>query len=214
MADNYLEKRYEEVFGKGSGKTVRKVVNPSLNSLLLKNRSHRSFSHSHIVTDEALRDIIAVNSRIASAMNQQVLRFRPVSDPVQTLAISSIIRLGAALPQEKLPPPGAEPPAYIVVCSTVEENRWVDIDLGISLEAMSLKAVELGLNATIVGSFDRDALRRLLDADNMHPLALLAVGKGCDKIQLLSIREGESHAYYRKEGIHYVPKLGLDELIF
>ena len=214
MADNYLEKRYEEVFGNGSCKTVRKVVNPSLDSLLLRNRSHRSFSHSQMVSPDAIRAIIGVNSRIASARNQQVLRFRALSDEMQTAAVTKMIRLGASLPDEKLPPEGAEPPVYIVVCSCAGENRWVDIDLGLSLEAMSLKAVELGLNATIVGSFDREALCSLLEISDLEPLALLAVGKGLDKIQLLSIKEDESRAYYRKEGIHYVPKLSTDELLF
>ena len=209
MADNYLEKRYEEVFGAGAAGHSRKRGGPSLNTLLVRNRSTRRFRTDAEVSIEHLRTIVEVNTRIASAMNRQTLRFGIVRKEDDPAAYGRLRDLYVHGQDWRIPPS-----SFIVVFSTLPEGRFIDIDLGISLQSMSLKAVELGLNATIVGSFDHDALRRLLDADNMHPLALLAVGKGCDKIQLLSIREGESHAYYRKEGIHYVPKLGLDELIF
>jgi hypothetical protein len=42
---------------------------------------------------------------------------------------------------------------------------------------------------------------------------VLAIGKGAEKIQLLSIREEERHSYFRDKGIHYVPKVQLDDLI-
>ena len=209
MADNYLEKRYEEVFGAGAAGHSRKRGGPSLNTLLVRNRSTRRFRTDAEVSIEHLRTIVEVNTRIASALNRQTLRFGIVRKEDDPEAYERLRDLYVHGQDWRIPPS-----SFIVVFSTLPEGRFIDIDLGISLQSMSLKAVELGLNATIVGSFDRDALCRLLDADNMHPLALLAVGKGCDKIQLLSIREGESHAYYRKEGIHYVPKLGLDELIF
>jgi hypothetical protein len=41
----------------------------------------------------------------------------------------------------------------------------------------------------------------------------LALGKGADTIRLTEISADESRAYYRGEGVHYVPKLRLDELI-
>ena len=54
--------------------------------------------------------------------------------------------------------PGTESRAFIVVCSTAEESPAVDIDLGISLQSMALKAVEIGLNALILLAFDRREL--------------------------------------------------------
>ena len=44
MADGYLEKRYEEVFGKGAKKTV--VKHTSLESLMEKNRSYRGYDQN------------------------------------------------------------------------------------------------------------------------------------------------------------------------
>lgn len=223
MADNYLEKRYAEVFGPGQ-KTVVKKTNPSLDSLLLRNRSHRSFLKEHLVRMSELEIIIGVNCKIPSAMNQQVLRFYPATaaSPLVSMGdgnsvtassvLQKAIHLGGALPELHLPTPGAEPEAFIVVCSTAAEGRYVDIDLGISLQSMALKSVEMGLNSIIVCAFDRPALKDALRLP-YEPLAILCVGKGQDKIQLLSIEESQNHTYYRKDGIHYVPKVCLKDLL-
>ena len=44
--------------------------------------------------------------------------------------------------------------------------------------------------------------------------ALSAGAQGREQIELVPIREGDSHKYYRKNGVHYVPKLVVDDLIF
>ena len=113
--------------------------------------------------------------------------------------------------KEKLPKDGTEPPALIVVCAP-EEDRMVLVDLGISLEAMGLKATEKGFSTLIVCSFDKEALRQALGLP-LVPLAVLAVGKGIEKIQLKPVAASEDLAYYRKEGIHYVPKIRPGDLL-
>ena len=210
MADNYLEKKYSEVFGGGS-KTVVKHVNPTLDSLLLRNRSHRGYSQLYKVERGQLEKIVAVNTRIPSARNQQVLRYRLVTADEADKVLPHI-RLGGALPELHLPAEGEEPRAFIVVCTSAPETRYVDMDLGISLQSMALKAVEMGLNSVIICAFDKAAVKEALDLQ-MEPLSILAVGKGTDSIQLLSIKEDADHAYYRKDGIHYVPKVSLEDLI-
>ena len=45
------------------------------------------------------------------------------------------------------------------------------------------------------------------------PLMIEAIGKGIEKIELVEIGEDESHAYYRENGTHYVPKVRLEDLI-
>lgn len=80
MADNYLEKRYEEVFGSGARKVTVKHSTPSLNTLLVKNRNIRRYRQDFVVTEEQLRTIVEVNVKLGSAMNRQALRFRIVAD--------------------------------------------------------------------------------------------------------------------------------------
>ena len=133
MADNYLEKRYDEVFGK---KTVRRRVGHTLDELLLKNRSTRGYNKSFVVRRELLEQIVAVNTKIGSGCNRQVLRFRLVTQGDEAAKVLENIKMGAALPELHLPFEGTEPEAFIIVCSTTEENKLVDIDLGMSLQTM------------------------------------------------------------------------------
>ena len=60
MADNYLEKKFEQ-YQENKGNVQKKVVNNlSLNSLLLKNRSYRGYDSSYIVSKEELLKIADV----------------------------------------------------------------------------------------------------------------------------------------------------------
>lgn len=210
MADNYLEKRYDEVFGTGRTK-VKRVGHP-LDELLLRNRSQRGYLKDYVVKREELERIVGVCSRIPSARNQQVLRFRLVTRDTGAEHVLNNIKLGAALPELHLPFPGTEPEAFIVVMSTVEENKMVDIDLGIALQSMLLKAVEMGLNGLVIGAFNPDAVTRELNLP-YRPLMIVAIGKGIERIELTPIAPEDSHAYYRTDGVHYVPKVAAKDLI-
>ena len=251
MADNYLEKKFEEL---NSPKTKKKYkAGPSLDSLLIKNRSTRGYSQDREVTLEELKKIVNVNTRIASSKNQQALRFKLVAAGPEADFVNENIKMGAlfrvrraanpAISEEdcpSLPLLGTEPQAFIVVYGTHPEDSGLLIDLGISLQSMSLKAVELGFNCLMIRAFNREAMSRLVakgatanigdatvttgaatanmtDAvsdtkEELFPLAVLAVGKSAESIFLVP---GEKSAldYFRKEGIHYVPKLSLEEIL-
>lgn len=217
MADNYLESRYEEVFGSGARKSVIKRTNPSLNTLLVKNRTIRRFRQDIDINAEQLRTIVNVNSSLASAMNRQLLRFRPVD--------SSDIDKVNALRQILFREPAREESAraFIIVYSILPEERYIDIDLGISLQSMALKAVELGLNSLIKGNLDRDALRAFFKEDDeriiaengydvLEPVAVLCVGKSAESVFLKPVNDVEDLMPYTKEGVHYVPKLQSETL--
>ena len=209
MADNYLGRKMEEYRARAEAPVRRPAV--TLTKLLLRNRSCRGYDPRFQVREDQLRTLIEVNTRIPSARNQQVLRFRPVlGDEARQLL--PLIRLGGALPELHLPLPGTEPNAFIVICSTLPENRYVDMDLGISAQSMLLRAVEIGLNGICIGAFDPVRVREML-ALPYDPLLILAVGKGAERIELTEINADESHAYYRRDGVHYVPKVRLDDLL-
>jgi len=210
MADNYLEKRYEEVFG--SGHTKVKRIGHTLDELLMRNRSCRGYNTNYVVRREELERIVGVCCKVPSARNQQVLRFRLVTRDTGANKVLQNIKMGAALPELHLPFPGTEPEAFIVVCSTIEENKMVDIDLGIALQSMLLKAVEMGLNGLAIGAFNRDKIAQELELP-YTPLMIVAIGKGIERYELKSISPEESHAYYREGGIHYVPKLKVKDLL-
>lgn len=210
MADNYLEKRYEETLGSSKPKVKR--IGHTVDELLLKNRSHRGYNKNYVVSRAELERIVGVCSRIPSGCNQQVLRYYLVTRDNGADRVLPLIRLGAALPELHLPLPGTEPEAFIICCSTVKECKLVDIDLGIALQSMALKAVEMGLNTIMIGAFNHEKLKEAFSL-LFEPLMLLAVGKGIERIELVPVDSGTPLSYYRREGVHYVPKIKAKDLI-
>ena len=208
MADNYLEKKFEELREK---RPVIKRNHLSLDTLLHRNRSYRGYDPARIVTREELMKMVEATTLVPSGKNQQALRYRLVTAE-ESGKVLPLIRLGAVLPELHLPFPGTEPRAFLVICSTVPENPVLDIDLGIAAQSLLLKAVEMGLNGIIIRAFDPGKMQESLGLE-LTPLLVIAIGKGAENIFLKPVEAGESLNYYRKDGVHFVPKLKAEDLI-
>ena len=207
MADNYLEKRMEDYRNQQPAK--KRVA--TLNRLLKANRSYRGYDAKFVVRPDQLRRIIEVATLCPSARNQQVLRFRPVLSD-EAAKVQRHIRLGGALPELHLPFAGTEPNAFVVICSTVEDSHYVSVDLGIVAQSMLLQAAEIGLGGICIGAFDHEHVREKL-ALKYEPLLVIAIGRPAERIELKECSEGDPLTYYRENGIHYVPKIKIDDLI-
>ncbi len=207
MADNYLEKRAEELRNPRP-KVVRN--HPSLESLLKRNRSYRGYDASRAVTEADLLKLLEVVPWVASGMNAQPLRFKLVTGADAAL-VHPLVRLGAALPEEHLPHPGEEPSAYIIVCSAAS-GRVVDIDLGIAAQSILLRAVEMGLGGIFILNFKAAELAATLQLPS-EPIAVLGIGKPIERIFLVPATPDDSLNYYRRDGAHFVPKLQVPDLL-
>lgn len=208
MADDYLGKKMADYL---SRPVVTKHRTATLGRLLTRNRSYRGFDGGFTVRADQLRRIIGVNTLLPSACNRQALRFRPVLADEADKVLPHI-RLGGALRDLKLPLEGMEPRAFVVICSTVKEDHYIDIDLGISAQSMLLQAVEMGLGGICIGAFDHDAVRESLHLE-YEPLLVVAIGRPAERIELVECGADDDKTYYRRDGVHYVPKIRLDELI-
>jgi len=207
MADNYLEKRQQELAEKRP-KVVRN--HPSLESLLKRNRSYRGYDASRVVTEEDLLKILGVVPWVASGMNAQPLRFKLVTG-ADAARVHLLVKLGAALPEEHLPHTGEEPSAYIVICSAAS-GRVADIDLGFAAQSILLKAVELGLGGIFILNFKPAELSAALQLP-LQPLGVIGIGKPSERIFLVDAKPGDPLDYYRKDGVHFVPKLQVKDLL-
>ena len=208
MADNYLEKKYEALQEK---RPVIRRNNVSLDTLLRRNRSYRGYDPARAVTREELKKLVEVTTLVPSGMNRQALRYRLVTED-ESDRVLPLVRLSGALPELHLPFPGTEPRAFLVVASTVPENPVIDIDLGIAAQSLLLKAVEMGLNGIIIRAFDPGKLQEALGMD-LAPLLVIAIGKGAEDIFLKPVDAGQPLNYYRKDGVHFVPKLKVDDIL-
>ena len=207
MADNYLEKRMEDYRNQQPAK--KRVA--TLNRLLKANRSYRGYDAKFVVRPDQLRRIIEVATLCPSARNQQVLRFRPVLANESDIMLKHI-RLGGALPELHLPFPGTEPRAFVVICSTVEESKYVDIDLGIVAQTMLLQATEMGLGGICIGAFDHAEIKEALKL-SYEPVLVIAFGRPAENIELVECGADDKLTYYRNGTTHYVPKIRVEDLI-
>ena len=182
----------------------------SLQSLLAKNRSTRGFDSSFKVRKDQLLSLVEAARLAPSAMNQQVLRYRLVTEEEAHLLLPHI-RMGAALPELKLPLEGTEPNAFVVIC-TDKESRYVDMDMGIATQTILLRAVEMGLNGICIAAFDKEKVREALQLP-LTPQLIIAIGRSAERIEVVEITEGENQRYYRNNGTHFVPKIKIEDLI-
>ena len=208
MADNYLGRKMEEYEAQKCASVRTRRV--SLQSLLMKNRSTRGFDASFKVRHDQLVSLVEAARLAPSAMNQQVLRYRLVTEEEAHLVLPHI-RLGRALPELNLPLEGTEPNAFVVIC-TDKESRFIDMDMGIVTQTMLLRAVEMGLNGICIAAFDHEAVSKALNLP-LAPQLILAIGRSAERIEVVDIAEGESTTYYRKNGTHFVPKLRTEDFI-
>lgn len=209
MADGYLEKRFEEMRKQGKKTVVR---HKSIDSLVERNRSYRGYDKAFVVKREMLERIVAVTAKVPSAKNKQVLRYRLVTKGDDADFVLQNIKLGGLLPELHLPFAGTEPEAFIIVCCTTKEDKLVDIDLGIAMQTMLLKAADMGLGGLIIGAFNKANITSHFNLQ-YEPMAVVAVGKPGEKIKIVEVNEGDNLAYYREDGVHYVPKIKAEQLI-
>lgn len=223
MADNYIERREEELRNapkRGAlGGFPACGTSANLDTLLVKNRSTRGYDKSYVVHERQLLAIVSVADKVPSARNQQVLRFRLVLRD-EASKVLPLIGMGRNLPELHLPFPGTEPEAFIVFCTSHPDAPHLGFDEGIMAQSMLLKAAEMGLSGLIIKNFSPERMKEALgiDADcngeELHPLTVLAIGKGIEKIKLTSIPLDGSVGYYRTPaGTHYVPKYLPSDLI-
>jgi nitroreductase len=80
---------------------------------------------------------------------------------------------------------------------------------------MLLGAAEKDLGGCIIGSINKDALRKDLDlTDQYEILLVLALGKPKETVVIDPLGQNGDIKYWRDEnGIHHVPKRSLEELI-
>ena len=70
----------------------------------------------------------------------------------------------------------------------------------------------MGLNGIVILNFKAAAVKEALELP-LEPLAVIGLGKGIERIFLMPAHQGDSLKYYRKDGVHYVPKIITQDLV-
>ena len=187
----------------------------SFYELLLSSRSYRSFDRTAPVTRETLLHLVDCARLTPSSMNLQMLKYRLVDTEEECAALFPLTRWAGRIKDQKIPPAGHEPTAYVLICADRTVSPTAETfqkDVGIVAQTMMLAATEAGFGGCMIGSFDKNAAKELLGlSEDLVPMLLLALGKPDEEVFLTDAEE--DIAYYRANGKHYTPKRTRDGLI-
>lgn len=186
-----------------------------LRVLLQKNRSIRSFEKSARITKNELLDMIECTRLCPSSANLQALKFRPVYDEEECERVFKNTKWAGYLKDMKIPPEGNEPAAYIIVLhdkNIAKSPVPFYKDTGIVSHTILLRAAEMGYGGCMIGSFNNEEiLRELSITKDLEITLVIALGKAMEEPVILE-NEGDIK-YFRKDGVHYVPKRSLEEIV-
>jgi len=187
----------------------------TIRELLAKNRSYRRFREDQRVGRELLVELVALTRLCPSAGNRQPLKYRLACSPEETAAIFPHLCWAAALKDWPGPAEGERPAAYVVILGDTRIATNLYVDPGIVAQSMLLAAVEQGLGGCMIGSIDRDGLRKTLNLPDHFSIALVvALGEPDETVVLEDARDPRQIDYWRDaEGVHHVPKRLLEELL-
>ena len=139
----------------------------------------------------------------------QIERFSKYSEIFENLAWAGYLKNWQG------PQPGKQPAAYIIILGDKTIAKSFHCDHGIAAQSILLGAAEKGLGGCIIGSIQRDKLRKKLNIPQQYEILLvIALGKPAEKVVLESTVKTGSIEYYRDDkDVHHVPKRPLDEII-
>ncbi len=188
----------------------------TVRSLVIKNRSYRSFDSSEKIKVGDLREMIDCARCTPSAINLQPLKYRIcVDEDAKTLL--SLTSWAGRIKDRKFPPEGHEPCAFIIICIDTELCKSKESalrDIGICAQTIMLRATEMGYGGCMLGAFDPDKVRESMKISGKYvPNLILALGKPDETVALEVAKDGEI-GYYRDENdLHHVPKRSLKDIL-
>jgi len=183
--------------------------------LIRQNRSYRRFHQDVTVTGETLRELVNLARLSASSANLQPLKYYLASDELTNNLIFPTLGWAGYLPEWPGPEEGERPAAYIIILLDKQIAPRVNCDHGIAAQSILLGATERGLGGCIINSIRREKLHLALKIPPTYEILLvIALGKPKERVELEPLPADGDIRYWRNaEGVHHVPKRGLDDLI-
>ncbi len=187
----------------------------NLGELVLKNRSYRRFYENVPIEHETLRQLVDLARLSGSAANLQPLKYMLSGDQNLNATIFPHLRWAGYLKDWDGPPEGERPSGYIIILGDENISKSIGCDHGIAAQSIMLGAVEKGLGGCMIGSIQREGLRRELGIPaHLEILLVLALGKPRETVEIETIGTEGDIKYWRDEAsVHHVPKRSLDEII-
>jgi nitroreductase len=193
----------------------RKREAKMIRDLVEKTRSYRRFHQDFKIELETLKELVELARLSAAAGNLQPLKYMLSNDPEKNEIIFKNLGWAGYLKGWPGPGEGERPSAYIIVLGDTRICKSFGCDHGIACQNIMLGAVEKGLGGCMIGSVNRERLRKDLDiSDHFEILLVLALGKPKESVVLEEVGSDGNIKYWRdSDGVHHVPKRSLNDII-
>lgn len=186
-----------------------------LRSLLESNRSVRRFDASRPIAMDTLMALVNLTRYCSSGRNAQPLRYRIVESAESRDRIFPLLAWAGYYTEWDGPSERERPVAYLIQCLDTEIAANQLCDDGLQLEAITLGATALGLNACIIKAFNAEKLSKEMDLpERYRPLYVLALGYAAEKTRIVDMPADGNFKYFRNaDDEQCIPKRSLKDLI-
>ena len=186
-----------------------------LRELILKNRSYRRFDESALITRLELERFVEMARISPSARNMQPLKYILSFDKAKNGKIFPALSWAGYLKDWPGPEKGERPSAYIIMLGDTKLSPGYSVDSGIAAQSILLGAVEQGYGGCMIGTVDKDIIRKALDIPEQYEiLYVLALGRPVEIVEIGNLPANGDVRYWRDEKkVHHVPKRALKDLI-
>lgn len=186
-----------------------------IRDLILKNRSCRRFYSEITIKLDTLKELVDLARLSPSAGNAQPLKYILSCDPKKNALIFPHLAWAGYLKDWSGPCEEERPSAYIIILGDTEIKQSFGCDHGITSQSILLGATEKGLGGCIIGSIQREGLRKALKIPHCYEILLvLALGKPKETVVIETVGPTGDIKYWRdSNNIHHVPKRALDDII-
>ena len=186
-----------------------------IEDIVKSNRSYRRFFEDRRISRDVLLKLVNLGRLSPSGANLQPLKYMVATSPDECGQIFPSLAWAGYLKEWPGPKEDERPSAYIIILGDTGISKNFGCDHGIAAQSIMLGASEMGLGGCMIGSINRDDLRKTLRIPaEMEILLVLALGYPREQVVLDEAALGESIKYWRDEkGIHHVPKRRLQDVV-
>lgn len=182
--------------------------------LVKATRSFRNFDPGYRLSDETMRELIELCRYTPSTANSQSIKFAFANTVSSCEKIFPMLGWAGYIKEDKPPYDGNVPAAYILVCYDTDIANEIEIDAGICAQTIVLGAMDKGIGACMIGSFNKEKAAEIFSLPaNIKPRLFIALGKPAETVEIVDIKDGDIKYYRESKDKHIVPKRKTDELI-
>lgn len=186
----------------------------TMKDLITRTRTYRRFRQAHRIKRSDLLELVDLARLSASGGNLQPLKYVLSCDPKRNAVIFPCLAWAGYLKEWGGPVEGERPAAYIIILGDTTIRRDFSCDQGIAAQSIKLGATEKGLGGCIIGSINRENLRKALAIPGKYAILLvLALGWPLEKVILETVKAGDIEYWRDAKGFHHVPKRSLREIV-